>query len=164
MAALTSKELIMPAIYNLDTVPEKYMDDPKFESNLKTKYLGALAASERIYVNIDYVKPGARSAKYHSHSLQEEFFLILSGSGILRIQEKNVPVKKGDFFAKPAGKGIAHQFINNGDEVLEILDCGSNSKNDIIEYPDEDLLVVKEKRFVFKRSEVVQNWSSDPNK
>ncbi len=154
----------MPAIYNLDTVPEKYMDDPKFESNLKTKYLGALAASERIYVNIDYVKPGARSAKYHSHSLQEEFFLILSGSGILRIQEKNVPVKKGDFFAKPAGKRIAHQFINNGDEVLEILDCGSNSKNDIIEYPDEDLLVVKEKRFVFKRSEVVQNWSSDPNK
>jgi uncharacterized cupin superfamily protein len=30
-------------------------------------------------VNIDYVKPGAKSTKFHSHSLQEEFFLILNG-------------------------------------------------------------------------------------
>jgi len=154
----------MPEIYNLDTVPEKFIDDPKFESELKTKYLGALAGSERIYVNIDYVKPGAKSVKYHSHSMQEEFFLILRGRGTVRIQEKTLPVKQGDFFAKPAGKGIAHQFINNGDEVLEILDCGINGKSDIIEYPDEDLLLVKEKRFVFKRAETVKDWSSDPNK
>jgi uncharacterized cupin superfamily protein len=73
-----------------------------------TKHLGALAGSERIYVNIDYVKPGAKSVRYHSHSLQEEFFLILHGSGKVRIQEKVVPVKQGGFLAKPAGKGIAH--------------------------------------------------------
>lgn len=41
---------------------------------LITKYLGAAAGSEKIYVNIDYVPSKAYSAKYHSHSQQEEFF------------------------------------------------------------------------------------------
>ena len=155
--------MIVPEIHNLDTVPDEYTDDPGFESRLKTKYLGALAGSERIYVNIDYVKPGAKSVKYHSHSLQEEFFLILRGRGSLRIQEKIVPVKQGDFFAKPAGKGIAHQFINDGDEVLEILDCGIDDKNDVVEYPDEDLLMLKGSRLVFKKVQTLKDWSSDPS-
>lgn len=154
----------MPEIYNLDAVPDKYMDDPGFKSQLKTKYLGALAGSERIYVNIDYVKPGAKSVKYHSHSLQEEFFLILHGSGSVRIQERTISVKQGDFFAKPAGKGIAHQFINDGEEVLEILDCGINDNNDFVEYPDEDLLLVKKKGMVFKRADALKDWSSVPNR
>jgi len=151
-------------IYNLETVPESFTDDPDFKSGLKTKYLGAVAGSERIYVNIDYVKPGASSVKYHSHSNQEEFFLILQGSGSVRIQDQILSFKQGDFFAKPAGKGIAHQFINDGPEVLEILDCGTKDKLDVIEYPDEDVLLVKEKGLVFKRNTALKDWSSDPNK
>ena len=66
----------MPDIFNLDELPDKHIDDPDFKSGLKTKYLGVLAGSKQIYVNIDYVKPGAKSVKYHSHSLQEEFLLF----------------------------------------------------------------------------------------
>jgi len=154
----------MPEIFNLDKVPDKYMDDPEFESGLKTKYLGVLAGSEQIYVNIDYVKPGAKSVKYHSHSLQEEFFLVLSGKGRVRIQDKFFPVIKGDFFAKPAGLGIAHQFINDSDELLEILDCGTNNENDLIDYPDEDLLKVKKNGMVFRKRDELKDWSSDPNR
>ena len=65
----------MVKILNVDNLPDKSADDPKFESKMKTLYLGAAAGSEKLYVNIDYVKPGARSVKYHSHSKQEEFFL-----------------------------------------------------------------------------------------
>lgn len=50
------------------------MDDPEFESPLMTQYLGALAGSEKLYINIDHLKLGAKSAKYHSHSIKEEFF------------------------------------------------------------------------------------------
>ena len=153
----------MHEIKNLDGVPAEYTDDPTFESQMKTKYLGAFAGSERIYVNIDYVKPGAKSVKHHSHSLQEEFFLVLRGSGSVRIQERTVPVKQGDFFAKPAGKGIAHQFINDGDEVLEILDCGFRDRKDIVEYPDENVLLIRETGMVFKRTDALKDWSSDPN-
>ncbi|NQV51319.1 MAG: cupin domain-containing protein [Candidatus Marinimicrobia bacterium] len=153
----------MTKIHNLDAVPNKFIDDPRFESAMSTKYLGALAGSERIYVNIDSVKPGAKSAKYHSHTLQEEFFLILKGSGTLRIQNATFPVKHGDFLAKPAGKGISHQFINDGTEILEILDCGTNDKNDMVEYPDENMLLVKTKNAVFSLDLDVNEWSVDPN-
>lgn len=153
----------MSEIKNIDDIPDSVPVDLGVEPNLATKHLGTFAGSEKIYVNIDYVQPGAKSAKYHSHSLQEEFFLILKGSGILRAREQFIPVKKGDFFAKPAGRGIAHQFINNSNEMLQILDVGLNDKDDTIEYPDEDVLLIKNKGLAFNLSENIEDWSSDPN-
>ena len=154
----------MVKLLNVDSLPDEFIDDPKFESKMKTLYLGAAAGSERIYVNIDYVKPGAKSVKYHSHSKQEEFFLILEGSGTLRMNDEKTPVKKGDFVAKPAGKEIAHQFINDGSEVLQILDCGLNEKEETITYPDDDVILVKKQRMAFKISDALKEWSSDPNR
>ena len=153
----------MPKLSNLDAVPHEYVDDPEFETPMMTKRLGALAGSERLYVNIDYVKPGGKSVKYHAHSLQEEFFLILSGHGRVRFQGEDQLVKKGDFLAKPAGRGIAHQFINDGNEILEILDCGTNDRSDVVEYPDENVFLVKDKGLIFNGSEAIKDWSSDPN-
>ena len=43
----------MTEIYNVDNMPDDYIDDPRFESGLKTKLLGALGGSEKIYINID---------------------------------------------------------------------------------------------------------------
>jgi len=152
-----------PKIHNLKLIPEKFMDDPHFESSMTTKYLGALAGSKKIYVNIDHVKPGAKSAKYHSHTMQEEFFLILKGEGTLRFQDNTFPVKQGDFIAKPSDQGIAHKFINDGRETLEILDCGSRHQNDMVEYPDENMLYVKAKGAVYKMNSNMKDWSADPN-
>lgn len=153
----------MTEIYNINNVPDENIDDPQFESGLKTKLLGELVGSEKIYVNIDYIKPGKESVKYHSHSLQEEFFLILKGKGTLRLNGKSLPITQGDFFSKPAGKGIIHQFINNGDDVLEILDCGTPNKNDVITYPDEDVIFIKNIGMAFKRVTKIEGWSSEPN-
>jgi uncharacterized cupin superfamily protein len=153
----------MIKILNIDSVPDEFVDDPRFESAMKSICLGAAAGSRKIYVNIDYVKPGAKSVKYHSHSRQEEFFLILSGSGILRIKDEEIPVKQGDFVAKPAGEDIAHQFINNGSEVLQILDCGLNETEETVTYPDEGVVLLKKQRLAFKISDALKGWSSDPN-
>ena len=154
----------MLKMLNIDNLPHEFIDDPEFESEMKTAYLGAAAGSNRIYVNIDYVKPGAKSVKYHSHSSQEEFFLILKGSGMLRMNDEEISVKPGDFVAKPAGKGIAHQFTNDGSEILQILDCGLNERDDIITYPDEGVILLKKQRLAFKLSDALKEWSSDPNK
>jgi uncharacterized cupin superfamily protein len=145
---------------NIDALPKEHVDD---DQKLSTLYLGEAAGSEKLYVNIDKVQPGAKSVKYHSHSLQEEFFLILAGTGTLRLNDEYVEVKKGDFFAKPAGKGIAHQFINTGEEVLEILDTGLRVKDDIAYYPDEDVLFARGQRKMFKQADALTDWDSDPN-
>jgi uncharacterized cupin superfamily protein len=153
----------MSKVLNINNVPNEFVDDPQFASSMKTLYLGAAAGSQRMYVNVDYVKPGAGSVKYHSHSRQEEFFLILAGSGVLRMKDEEIPVKKGDFVAKPAGKDIAHQFINNGSEVLQILDCGLNERDETVTYPDEGVVLLKKQRLAFKISDALKDWSSDPN-
>ena len=153
----------MKKIHNLTKLPAEFIDDPKFESKLRTKYLGAVAGSKKLYINIDYVKPGGKSVKYHSHSHQEEFFAILKGSGLLRFNEEEIQVTTNDFFAKPAGKGIAHQFINNSDDILIILDCGTKDDIDEVFYPDENITYKKREKKAYKDGKLIKNWSSDPN-
>ncbi len=154
---------IMQKVHTLKKIPARHIDDPEFRSLMMTKRLGGCAGSERLYVNIDFVKPGGKSVKYHAHSLQEEFFLILKGTGKLRLQGKLFQVKAGDFFAKPGGKRISHQFINDGAEILEILDCGTNDRSDVIEYPDEGIVYLKDRKIALKTAKPVTRWSSDPD-
>lgn len=123
----------MLEIHNVSHIPEEYTDS--FGGGL-TKLLGERAGSQKLYVNIDVVPPGAASTRFHAHTLQEEFFLILSGSGVLVTSEGRRPVAKGDFLAKPAGLGNAHRFDNTGDIPLEILDVGTVEAGDVSFYPE----------------------------
>ena len=153
----------MKKIHNLTKLPSEFIDDPKFESKLRTKSLSAAAGSEKLYINIDYVKPNGKSAKFHSHSHQEEFFAILKGNGLLRFNEEEIQVNVNDFFSKPAGKGSAHQFLNNSDTILIILDCGTIDEDDEIYYPDENITYKKGEKKAYKDGKLIRNWSSDPN-
>jgi uncharacterized cupin superfamily protein len=153
----------MNNISNIDNIPKEYMYDPDFQSKMKTMLIGDSIGSEKIYVNIDYVKPGAESVKYHSHSKQEEFYLIMSGKGILRINGEEILIKTGDVISAPAGKDMGHQFINNSSEILQILDVGTREKDDIITYPDENVIYVKNIGLVFNINDNVKNWTSEPN-
>ena len=153
----------MYKISNINKIPRDYIDDPDFQTQLKTLLIGDVLGCEKIYVNIDYVKPGAKSTKYHSHTKQEEFFLIMGGTGILRINGEEISVVAGDVISKPAGKNIAHQFINNGSEILQILDMGNRDKEDIAVYPDENKVFLRNKKLVFDLDDKIKNWSSDPN-
>jgi uncharacterized cupin superfamily protein len=153
----------MKNIYNLTEISSEFIDDPKFESKLRTKYLGTAAGSEKLYINIDYIKPGGKSVKYHSHSHQEEFFAILKGNGLLRYNDEEINVRVNDFFAKTAGKGNSHQFFNNSNDILIILDCGTREDNDEIYYSDEKVTYVKSEKKVYEDGKLIKGWSSDPN-
>lgn len=152
-----------PDISNIRTLLDEFIW--KDAVGLETRMLGAAAGSRRLYVNIDTVPPNAYSTKYHSHSRQEEFFLILEGSGTLRINNAEHPVSKGDFIAKPAGQNIAHTFYNSGTEPLVILDAGSVEEEDTVYYPDEGVSLHKAngQSQAFRGGKIVEGWSSYPN-
>ena len=134
-------------------------------AGLVTKALGDAAGSEKLYVNIDTVPPGAYSTKYHSHTQQEEFFLVLEGTGTLRLNGVEHAVKKGDYFAKPAGRDIAHTFYNPGSGALVILDAGTKEKEDTCYYPDDDMYLSKSNGTynIFRRQPPPEDWTSEPN-
>lgn len=149
------------SIHNINGIPKEHAAD--FLGKASTLFLGSAAGSERMYVNIDLIQPGARSAKYHSHSKQEEFFLILNGSGTLRMNGEEHSVSKGDFVAKPAGKGNAHQFINTSEDVLEILDIGTVDRGDVVHYVDEDVYYLRDQNLMFGGQHALHNWDTEPN-
>lgn len=144
-----------------DQLDSKFIDTS--DPFLHTLYLGMAGGSDRLYANIDRVMPGGRSCKFHSHSLQEEFFIVLKGQGIVRIGDEEHAVKAGDFFCKPAGCGIAHQFINTSDEVLELLDVGILDADDVINYPDENVTYEKRTKKVLKGGQLISGWTTNPN-
>lgn len=150
-------------IMNMEQLPDEFVW--KDAIGLVTKSLGAAGGSQKIYVNIDIVPPKAYSTKYHSHSQQEEFFLILSGAGVLRLNNEEYSVKQGDFISKVAGKNIAHTFYNASEENLVILDIGTNEKEDTCYYPDEDVYMQKSngQHRIFRGSTLERDWSSEPN-
>jgi len=87
----------------------------------------------------------------------------MSGNGILRMNEEEIQIKTGDVISKPAGKDIAHQFINNGSEILQILDVGTREKDDIVKYPDENVILIKDEKLAFNINENIKDWTSEPN-
>lgn len=151
----------MGKIHNINSVPAEFVGD--YLGKASTFFLGGAAGSEKIYVNIDKIQPGAKSAKYHSHSKQEEFFIILNGNGTLRMNGEELAVSRGDFIAKPAGRGNAHQFMNTGTDVLEILDIGTNESGDVVHYPDENIYYLRDQNLRFKQQDDLKGWDAEPN-
>lgn len=137
----------------------------KDAAGLITKDLGRSVGSERLYIHMDIIPPGAYSTMYHSHSCQEEFFYILSGTGSLRLNDETYPVGPNDFLAKPAGRNIAHSFYNSGSEALTILDIGTIDPEDTCYYPDEQMYLHKSngERRTYRADAICNDWSSEPN-
>ena len=96
--------------------------------------VGDHAGLRRIGVNLDVIRPGERSTKFHWHHEEEECFLVLGGTGLLQVGTDTYPIGPGDFFAKAEGPERAHQFINNGEADLRILTIGEH-RGDQVEYP-----------------------------
>jgi uncharacterized cupin superfamily protein len=99
--------------------------------------LGVAAGSLASGINHVEVAAGARNCAFHCHAAEEEMFVVLAGSGTLRLGDECHPVKPGHVLARPPGTGIAHQFIA-GDGGLTLLAWGTREPNDIAWHPDSN--------------------------
>jgi uncharacterized cupin superfamily protein len=72
------------------------------------RHLGLTVSGFRI----ERLAPGKQASPLHRHHLQEEMFLILGGSGVLRHGNREVPVKPGDFIVYLPGEPAPHTFVN----------------------------------------------------
>ena len=87
--------------------------------------------------NITAVPPGKRAFPAHNHRVNEEMFLILEGSGELRIGGSTWPVRAGDIVAcPPGGPDTAHQLRNTGEVELKYLAVSTRLSPELCEYPD----------------------------
>jgi uncharacterized cupin superfamily protein len=97
--------------------------------------LGHTLGLERIGVNHETIFPRTRSSVPHCHSTDEEFVFVVKGRPSLWLDGHIHELVAGDSVAFPAGTGMAHTFLNNSDEPIELLIVGENSSDDKVCYP-----------------------------
>ncbi len=98
--------------------------------------LGPGTAAHKLGASIDIVAPGKRSCPYHFHYAQEEMFVILEGTGSLRVAEEMLPLRAGDVIFIPPGPEYPHQIINTSTEPLKYLSVSTRETPEVCEYPD----------------------------
>ena len=107
----------------------------KFEARVAP--IGQHIGARKLGYNVTAVPPGKRAFPFHNHHANEEMFLILEGSGVLRFGNQELPVRQGDVIAcPPGGPEVAHQIINTGPVELRYLAVSTAIDTDIFQYPD----------------------------
>jgi uncharacterized cupin superfamily protein len=118
---------------------------------------------------LERLAPGKQASPMHRHHLQEEMFLILRGSGVLRHADQEVSVREGDFVLYPAGDPAAHTFVNTGAEPLEFIPTGNRVSYEVCEYPEEGTVYVEALGKVLRNEEAVEEkgpmpgWRAEPH-
>ncbi len=120
-------------IVHLDDVEPEDTDRPG--RRYRCRRLGVAAGGITSGLRHVAIAPDHHGWPRHCHSAEEELFVILSGTGTVRIGDEEAPVRAGHVIARPAGTGVAHAF-RAGSEGLEYLSYGQRENNDIVYYPD----------------------------
>jgi len=104
----------------------------------RRKALAMAAGSRGLGLSLFELPPGKRAFPYHFHCANEEAMYVLDGEGTLRIGEKQVPIRAGDYVAFPPGPDHAHQVINSSDVPLRFLGISTMIQTEVCVYPDSD--------------------------
>jgi uncharacterized cupin superfamily protein len=134
-------ELAMPAavssrpswIVHLDDVATEDVERPG--RRYRCRRLGVAAGGVTSGLRHVAIAPEQYGWPRHCHAAEEELFVILSGTGTVRIGDDEALVRTGHVISRPAGTGLAHDF-RAGPEGLEYLSYGQRENNDICYYPD----------------------------
>ncbi len=126
-----------PLIVTAADLPERAHVYPHSDEPMgPTRRLGAAAGLQRLGVNLQRLPPGSRSSWPHAESDEEEFVYVIDGEVDAWIHGDLHRMAAGDLAAFPAGTGIAHCFINNGDREALLLVGGEAPKaSNRIVYP-----------------------------
>ena len=99
--------------------------------------VGNVLGSRKLGYNITAVPPGKRAFPPHNHQINEEMFLVLEGTGEVRIGEVAYPIRPGDIVACLAGgKEMAHVVTNTGVVELKYLAISTKISPEVCEYPE----------------------------
>ncbi len=150
-----------------DVALEPFVREPLYES--RSARLAAGTAAKTLGASIDVVAPGKRSCPYHFHHAEEEMFVVLEGSGTLRVAGEMLPLRAGDVVFVPAGPAYPHQIVNTSDAPLKYLSISTRASPEICEYPDSGkfLAIARDgERRVFRAiqrpGKSVDYWDGEP--
>ena len=122
------------------------------------------SAAAKLGAAVDIVPPGKRSCPYHYHLAQEEMFVVLEGSGSLRVAGEMLPLRAGDVIFIPPGPEYPHQLINSSDAPLKYLSISTQEHPELCHYPDSGKTGVfaKGHRLMQREAANLDYWDGEP--
>jgi uncharacterized cupin superfamily protein len=145
-------------IVNIDEVEEE--DWGEGDVLVHARDLGIAAGSVLTGINYNRVEPGLLSAPPHCHSVEEEIFVMLDGTGTALLGDDEHPIHRGHVVARPAATRIAHAF-RAGEGGLTMLAYGTRDRGaDIVFYPRSDKVYFRGVG-VMTRVEQLDYWAGE---
>jgi len=121
---------------NLFSDPNLKFDKRVHNENYAGVYaeVGKLWGTEKLGFHVEAIDPDTFSCPYHFHHDEEELFIALKGSAMVRQGDEFFEMKEGDLvFFKT---GVAHQPYNHTKEPFLYFALSNKSPADFCEYPD----------------------------
>lgn len=140
----TSGNLWMAPVINVNRIPEEggalHHAHESYAGGNHT-YFSQLLGATRSFIRAYTIDNGNTYSRFHSHSVREELYLVLKGSGTIRIGGHRTRVNEGDLISKPIGPDISTQFLADQGEQLRVLDIeiwpeDEMKTKEVIAYPD----------------------------
>lgn len=92
--------------------------------------IGRAAGLLRIGLHVARLPAGCRLSWPRAEEKEEEFVYVLEGEVDAWVDGELHRMSAGDLAAFPAGTGICHTFLNNGDREATLLVGGESTKSD----------------------------------
>jgi uncharacterized cupin superfamily protein len=101
---------------------------------VEVRAVGEAAGAVKAGLNHATLPAGTTGAPPHVHSLEEELFYVLAGSGTLTLGADEHRLTTGDIVARPPASGVTHA-ITPGEDGITYLVYGTREPGDTISYP-----------------------------
>jgi uncharacterized cupin superfamily protein len=120
-----------------------------------------LAKRHPFDVEIARLEPGQTPYPFHLHGAQWEFYLVISGKGLVRHGDGTTPIEPGDAFLFKSGE--PHQLMNpaQSTEDLVLYVVADNPTNESCYYPDSKKWIVYSPERRLMRSEPLDYYDGE---
>ena len=163
MTSTRADELRSRLIRNHETAElTPFVRGTLYES-LGASFTAGLAARD-LGVSVDVVPPGKCACPYHLHHAEEEMFIVLEGSGTLRVAGERLPLVRGDIVTIPAGPEYPHHIVNTSDAPLKYLSISTRRQPEVCEYPDSGKVNAfsNGRLLIHRKAESLDYWDGEP--
>jgi uncharacterized cupin superfamily protein len=103
-------------------------------SEMRGVSLSDAAGLRRVGLHLVRVPPGKESNLLHAHTVEEEFYFVLSGRGVVELGDEEREIGPGDFLGFPT-PSLPHLLKNPFDEDLVYLVGGERREVEIGTFP-----------------------------
>jgi uncharacterized cupin superfamily protein len=151
-------EAARPAtIVGLDDVEGRRVQ--RGRTDVTRRDLGRAAGSRRSGLKHVEIAPGAESHPPHAHTVEEEIFVVLGGSGAALLGDERHELRRGSVVSRPPGTGIAHHF-EAGPDGLQLLAYGTRDPGDVCFYPRSSKVFIRGLGAAF-RVDALDYWDGE---